>query len=307
MKLRFFSGRREALRCSTRRLDRGSMTRSNPVEARCKQRKQGHSRIAAMLRPTEPRSADWFAGFRIFVCFAALLFAGRVLGADAVGEFNQANQLYAQGKFAAAAGAYEQILQSGAVSPALWFNYGNAEFRCGQLGRAIAAYQQARLLAPRDAEVRANLNFVRSQVSGSTWRESRWEAWLGSVSLNEWAVLTALALWVTFILLGIGQIRPALAGRLRGLTRLFGVLTILSAACLGLQTAKHFSESVAVVVSPEVAARSGPFDDAQNVFAVHDGTELAVTDRRNGWLQVTDGAGKIGWLNEKQVEVLPGA
>ena len=44
-------------------------------------------------------------------------------------------------------------------SPALLFNYGNAEFKAGHLGKAIAAYRRAELLAPRDAEIRANLAF----------------------------------------------------------------------------------------------------------------------------------------------------
>ena len=97
--------------------------------------------------------------------------------------------MYAEGKFAEAATGYEKILQTGRVSPALYFNYGNAEFKSGNLGRAIAAYQRAARLAPHDAEVRANLDFARNQVSGPTQRESRWPriaGWLGALSLNEW-------------------------------------------------------------------------------------------------------------------------
>ena len=105
------------------------------------------------------------------------------MAADWPAEFNAANKLYAEGKFAEAASAYEKILQSGAVSPALYFNYGNAEFKSGNLGRAIAAYRQAAQLTPRDAEVRANLDFARNQVQGPTLRESRWSRsaeWLGT-------------------------------------------------------------------------------------------------------------------------------
>ena len=43
--------------------------------------------------------------------------------------------------------------------------------------------------SPRDAELRANLAFVRNQVQGATLRESRWQNWLGSLTLNEGAVL----------------------------------------------------------------------------------------------------------------------
>ncbi|HLX95682.1 MAG TPA: hypothetical protein VKU37_08050 [Verrucomicrobiae bacterium] len=236
-----------------------------------------------------------------------LLFAGNLFAADVASDFNAANKLYAEGKFAAAAGAYEKILQSGAVSPALWFNYGNAEFKLGQLGRALAAYRHAELLAPRDDEVRANLDFVRRQVAGPVWSESRWQEWLGTLTLNEWAWLAAGAFWLTFILLATRQIRPAWRPRLRGLTSGVVLLMILSGAGLGASVVIHYSKSTAVVIAAGATARSGPFAEAQDVFKVHDGAELAVSGRRGNWWQVSDGAGRIGWLPAKQVEILPGA
>jgi len=233
--------------------------------------------------------------------------AGKLLAADVATEFSAANQLYAKGKFAEAATAYEKILQTGGQSPALLFNYGNAEFKANNLGKAIAAYRKAELLAPRDAELRANLAFVRSQVQGATLHESKWQKWIGSLRLNEGAVLTAVFFWAMLALFITRQIQPALAPKLRTATRAAVVLTIFSATILALQAANHFNSSVAVVTSAETTARSGPFDDAQTAFTAHDGAELRVLDRHDDWVQVDNGAGKIGWLSKKQVEVLPGA
>ena len=245
--------------------------------------------------------------YRVLSLVLSLIFAGKVVAADVGAEFNAANKLYAEGKFAAAASAYEHILHSGAVSPALWFNYGNAEYKLGQAGRAIAAYRHAELLAPRDDEVRANLNFVRKQVEGPTLRESWWENWLGAFTLNEWAVLAAGAFWLTFILFAVRQIRPAWRSRLRGLTTGIVIITILSCAGLGAATTIHFSQQTAVVIASEATARSGPFTEAQDAFKVRNGAELAVLNRRENWLQVSDGSGRIGWLPARQVEILPGA
>src|ERR1700693_1465159 len=97
------------------------------------------------------------------------------MAADVAAEFSAANKLYAEGKFSEAAAAYEKILGNGAQSSALLFNDANAEFKSGHLGRAIAGYRRAALLSPQDAEIRANLAFVRNQVQGATVHESRWQ------------------------------------------------------------------------------------------------------------------------------------
>jgi tetratricopeptide (TPR) repeat protein len=236
----------------------------------------------------------------------ALLFAGNIFAADFNSDFSAANQFYAEGKFVDAANAYEKILQAGANSANLFFNYGNAEFKSGNLGKAIAAFRRAELLAPRDSEIRANLNFVRNQVQGSTVRESRWENWVGNFSLNEWAIFAAILFWLTFILLAARQIRPTLAPKFSGAIFALILLTILCAVILCVQASNHFSNQTAIAISASTA-RSGPFDDAQNAFAIHDGAEFSVLDHYDDWVQIADDAGKTGWLQTKQIEILPGA
>ena len=245
--------------------------------------------------------------YAILVLLASLVLAGNVFAADVTADFSAANRLYAEGKFSDAATAYAKILQMGGQSAALLFNYANAEFKSGHLGKAIAAYQQAVQLSPRDAELRANLAFVRNQVQGASLRTSRWQNRVGVLTLNEGAILTAVLLWVTFALFIARQLRPALVPKLRILTRISVIVTVFSATVLGWQSANHFYSQTAVVIAGNATVRSGPFDDAQSAFTTRDGAELSVVARREDWVQVADGAGKSGWLPTKQIEVLPGA
>ena len=242
-----------------------------------------------------------------FTSVFVLIFAGKIFAADVTADFAAANKLYAEGKFSEAAAGYEKILETGVTSPALLFNAANADFKSGHLGKAIAAYRRAEQLSPRDAELRANLAFVRNQVQGATRRESRWQNWAGALTLNEGAVLTAILFWLTAALFIARQIRPALIPKLKNVARILVALTLGSGSVLALQAANHFSSATAVVTADNATARSGPFDDAQSAFTVRDGAELSVLDRREGWVQVANGAGKSGWLPMKQVEVLPGA
>jgi len=249
-----------------------------------------------------PRLAWWLA-----LVWIALGGAGGLRAAEAAADFSAANELYATGKFAGAAAAFETLLDRNGESAAVLFNCGNAEFKAGHLGKAIAAYRRAELLTPRDAELRANLAFVRDRVPGAALRESRWQTWVGSLTLDEGALLAAVCFWALFALLIARQLRPALAPKLRGATRLAAALTVGSGAVLAWQAASHFTSSVAVVTAPEATARSGPFADAQSAFTAHDGAEMRVLDRHDQWVQVADGAGKIGWFSQQQVAVLPGA
>lgn len=240
-----------------------------------------------------------------YILTVLFLCAGPLLASDVATDFSNANQLYSAGKFSDAAKSYEAILKTGALSPNLLFNYGNAEFKSGNLGRAVAAYRCAALYAPRDADIRANLDFARNQVQGPTVHDGGGARWLGALTLNEWTALAAIAFWLTFGLYAAMQIRPALKNALRGFARLAAVAAVCFCACLGAAVTFHSTKQIAVVVLPDAVTRSGPFDDAQNAFAVHDGAELGVLDQRNGWVQVSDGNGRSGWMQASQVEVLP--
>src|SRR5690348_13772181 len=126
---------------------------------------RSHRRVAAFL-----------------ACFILAITTG--FAADISAGFDSANKLYEQGKFADAASAYEKLVQTGSVSPVLYFNLGNAYFKSGQLGHALAAYHRAEQLAPRYPDVRANLRFVRGQVQGPTLSPTGLQRWLMSLTIN---------------------------------------------------------------------------------------------------------------------------
>src|SRR5882757_4947162 len=103
-------------------------------------RTPGGGSVKTLLRSGFRQKAGNFrflkcGGLPTAATLAILLFVGNLFAADIASDFSAANRFYAQGKFPEAAKAYETILQSGAQSPALLFNYGNAEFKSGHLGK----------------------------------------------------------------------------------------------------------------------------------------------------------------------------
>ena len=224
--------------------------------------------------------------------------------ADFAGGFESANKLYEEGKYADALTAYDQLLKTGGVSEAVLFNRGNALFKLDQLGRAIESYRLAQQLAPRDPELRANLDFARTRARGGMpWHTERWRGWLGSLSLNGWTTLTVAAFWILFLLLALGQWRRELRPRLRNPILAAGAAFLLFGACLGIELGVNYFTPSAIVVTGETDIRNGPFDEAPSLYKVRDGIELTVIDRKDNWLQVADSAQRIGWVRQDQVLV----
>ena len=211
-------------------------------------------------------------------------------------QFDAANKLYAQGKFAEAVAEYNKLVQTGSSSSALYFNLGNAYFKSGQTGRAIAAYRQAEEMSPRDPDVRANLQFARNLVQGPKIGAGRIQRWLGTLSTVEWVALSTIGVWITLGLLIVCLIKPTLKPALRSWIWLTIGTTLAIFACARTAVSLNASHRIAIVAVNEAIVRNGPFDESPSAFTAHNGAELRVLDHKDNWLQVSDGKTRVGWL-----------
>ena len=224
-----------------------------------------------------------------------------LLRAVTTNSFEDANKFYEQGKFAEAAAAYEQLAASGAATANVWFNLGNANYKSGQLGRAIGAYRMAERMTPRDAALRANLQFVRGKVySDERAHIPFWKNSIRLLTLNEWTMLSVAFTWAFFSVLACG----AFAGRRYPKTS----ATFLALALLiGAATAvawKDWRHSEAVVTAREATVRFGPLQESQAAFQLRDGAELTVLGTKNDWIEIRDPEGRSGWIRREDVALL---
>ena len=241
-----------------------------------------------------------------------ILVAVRALAGEPDNDFDAANKLYEEGKFTAAAAAYEKLAQSGVNSWTLHFNLGDAWFKAGQTGRAIAEWRLAERITPRDPNLHFNLQFARKRVLGAEAPAGPlWQRALDGLTLNEWTVLVSVLLWIWFSLLALREYKPSLRRALAGYTATAGVGALLMAACLGAAAAWKSTARPGVVIVPEAIARTGPLDEAKVLHQLRDGTELVVLDekevastagdKKQSWLQVRDAAHRTGWVKRSQV------
>ncbi len=246
--------------------------------------------LAAVSRFVASRSA--LAGF-ILGC----LLSFEVGALDKQALFDEANRAYEQGQYILSASTYERLIKDGARSSAIHFNLGNALFRSGQIGKAIAHYRLAERLSPRDPEIRANLDFARRTAQGGEVpARVLWGSWSQRLTTNEWAVAASLCLWTLLLLLSAIRLRPSLGSPLKNWKRTATALLVLTGAGLWGSHKSTRPGTEAVVVVTTAAIRYGPLEESQAHFTLGDGAEVAVVDKKGDWSQIRDASQRTGWL-----------
>jgi len=233
-----------------------------------------------------------------------LLLAVTIQARAATGDgdsFSQGNQAFAEGRYADAAQTYETVLSTQGYSAPVLFNLGNAYARSGKIGLALASYERARLLAPRDADVAANEALVRRQT-GLNSEQTVAEQAATFLSPDAWAWLltgavflgSALAFWIYLQ-----------AGRGGAVARAGLFFSILTAGMAILALAVWNGERTrAWVTAAESPMRLSPFDSAQTSFTLADGALIHIEGHHDDYLLIRDTKGEKGWLRKDQAAAL---
>ncbi len=224
-----------------------------------------------------------------------------------------ANQLYAAGHYAEAAQIFEQELTRGVEDSTLYFNLGNAYYQQGDLGRAVLNYQRAAQLAPRDADIQANLELARAQTTELLAAEPEGPLaaladLTGWLTLNETAVIV-LAFWflLGFLLLARQQIKAGKGSKWLGYTAVVILtLLIISGLSLGSRAILQQTQPEGVVVAPTVAVSSSPGAEPTTGISLMSGTQVNVVETQGDWVRVNLPGSAESWLPTQAVEPVTG-
>jgi len=268
------------------------------------------------------------AGARVGLYLGILLGGAAILSADAAPARNsdpsparsrlgpvpeqmvaEGNQAYTSGDISGALASYREALAAGVNDPVLHYNLGNAYARQGQLGRAILGYLRALRLAPRDRNVKANLEWIRSHTQDLELQLQRMPVVVAllvaaahTLSLDEWSLVLIGVIWLTAGLVAVIWYRGGLTLGTRRLLLVCGALLVTVVAVLGWRWYEEQVREQAVVIATEVEVRSGPAASFPVVFRIHDGLTLTVTAEREGWLRIGLGGEWVGWVPESSIE-----
>ena len=240
-----------------------------------------------------------------------LAFSPEVLGQES-DLFDKATAAYNEGEYDKAISHYQQILEGGQHSSALYFNMGNAHYKLGNIAPSIYYYEKALLLDPGDTDIQNNLNFAQKMTLDAIQPLPRtdirefYETVLFSLDIDGWTYLGigAMFLFVLGYILFYRLPRPnhKRIAFITGLVCLF--LSLIGTAAAFLQYKAYQADQPAIVFSEEVGVQSEPNERSQQAFQLHEGTKVQVLDSLGEWHKIRIADGQVGWMPSESLRIL---
>lgn len=216
--------------------------------------------------------------------------------------FSQANAQYAEGNYAEAAAQYEQVIAEHPSAEA-YYNLGNAYFKQGELAQAILAYERALRIEPSYKDAKHNLLFAQSRIVDNiedtqSFFLSNWlKAIRNALNQQTWMILSIalfICMLIGFFLFAFSQ--TVWVRKTAFYTSLVALLISL-VACINAGSLHHrdTERAEAIITQGIVNAKSSPDRSGTDLFTVHEGTKVEITETIGDWCCIHVG-NYIGWM-----------
>ena len=216
--------------------------------------------------------------------------------------FAQANADYAEGNYAEAASKYEQIIADSPSAEA-YYNLGNAYFKQGELAQSILSYERALRINPSYDDAKYNLLFAQSRIVDNiedthSFFLSNWlKAIRNACSEQTWIILSIalfIVMLIGFFLFAFSQTvwvrKTAFYSSVIAL-----VISVVACVNAGSLHQRDTVRSEAIITQGIVNVKSSPDRSGTDLFTVHEGTKVEITETLGDWCCVHVG-NYIGWM-----------
>ena len=230
-----------------------------------------------------------------------LAWAGVLLGAASIGAAPAAEAPGA----AQAGGAAQPGAAPASYSAAALYNEANAFVRAGKPGMAVLYYERARLLAPGDPDIAANLRVVREAAKLTVEPPGSFER-----AVTRVGPATASWLGLAGVLLAGGGLLAARADprrrRIGRAAAALGLVLMGFTACHAWVLWPTLHEGVVLTASAPVLVSPVPMSDP--VFVLPEAETVRITAEHEGYALIRTRAGRTGWVADANLAaVVPAA
>ncbi len=237
----------------------------------------------------------------LLLCFSLTSYAFAGLGQSANSLFQQANDLYGNGKYRQAQKIYSRIAAEDGVSGPLLYNLANCYAQLGQPGLAILNYERALRLSPGDSDIRGNLDLIRKD-KGLFQDEPSWDSRFASfLDLDQWTLLAGM-LFVVFTLICLVGLRYHNGKHLRLWLGGFCLIFILAAGAGAIFQYRQLND--AVIIRDDARLLLSPFTNAASIGTLREGRIVRYIAKHGNFSLIEDQAGRNGWIQNTAIELI---
>jgi len=226
--------------------------------------------------------------------------------------WDAASTAYINGNYHEAVEAYEQLVARGFSSAKLYYNLANAYFKEERLSRAILFYRRALRIDPGSVDARYNLSVAEARTKDNIeqvpefFLTSWFRAIRQTMNCTVWSILSLVSLACGLGLILLYLLTQRLSLRKTGFYGALAALTIfIITTCFAAgERRSMLDRSEAIVMSSSASVKSAPDRSATDLFVLHEGTSVRITDRLDQWCEVTIADGKKGWVERSKIETV---
>jgi tetratricopeptide (TPR) repeat protein len=246
---------------------------------------------------------------RVYIVSVLILSSSIVFGNEA---FRKANETYSQKDYAGAIVQYEALVKEGYKNAVLYYNLGNAYYKDNQLAKSLLWYERALRLNPGNEDVKHNIVFVNQQTIDKIEVQPEFvlKTWFYAVrdlfTVQSWAIISIVFVGIGCVCIGLLLVLSS--GRWRmGLFVVaccVFVLGVVSIVFAGLQKSNVNREDEAIIMQKIITVKSTPDMSGTDLFTVHEGIKVQITDNAGTWIEVRFSNGNKGWIKKSAVEII---
>ena len=222
----------------------------------------------------------------------------------------KADSAYNEERYADAVKLYESVLEQDYESASLYYNLGNAHFNLHDLPSAILNYERARVLNPRDADIRFNLDIANSMITDKIeavpdiFYVQWWKSLRDSFNLFTWSRISLILFSLLILCIGIFFLsRNMLMRKFSFWTGMLALLLTIGSFALTYNKYDIISKHLeAIVFEPTITVKSSPNQLGKDLFVIHEGTKVFIQEDINGWANIRIANGSTGWIPLESVK-----
>lgn len=230
----------------------------------------------------------------------------------ALDTFNAANNEYQENNFQRALSGYQYLYDQEMGSADLFYNMGNAYYKLGEYPMSIWSYEKALLLEPGFLDARTNLDLVSKTVTDKVQELPRivwwhyWQRFKGLLGVSGWTYLSVSMIWLLSIGLYLFMSQTLHSVKRLGVYFAFiglGLSLFFGGVALN-ESMMVKNPKAAIIITPNLYVKSAPEETGQDLFVIHGGLKVSLTDEIGEWLKITLADGKSGWVKETEIKRL---